>query len=151
MLFNVRILVTLCVLFQRFPVVESLRYDTFDGETDSSNYMFYDPTEECSRSSEPCITSFKYCSHSANSYQCPEDAKKDDNSTWVSTAYGSVQLIESMGHPLAVYQNFGEFRLTWQNANPDYPTTVTWRSHIPLGFYMYTGNIFFNFFPFFVS
>ncbi len=124
-------------------------WDSYSGQTNPSNYIFYDPSDECDTSSEPCITSFKYCSHAAedpenrlrHDYRCPADAKTH-NSSWIDRGEtGNVRWIEIRREPRALYSAYTLYTLKWQNNNPDYPTTVTFRGEQGLGsFYMYKGK-----------
>ncbi|KAK3185820.1 hypothetical protein K4F52_005476 [Lecanicillium sp. MT-2017a] len=109
--------------------------------------MFYDAAEECDKSSDPCITTFKYFSDAAEAphnpdlegYRCPDNVK-EHNISWGSDGFlgRSPHWLEIANKPQILYSENVPFTLKWQNNNPDYPTTVTWRWAGGAGsFYMY--------------
>lgn len=120
-----------CALIQWHQA--SSRRANFQGETDSSNYMFYDPVDECNNSTEPCITTFKYCSHVSDDYfldldfRCHEDAK-EGNLTWIDKDEDKTAVfwLELYDNPFAVFDSEAKYTLKWQNNNPKYPSTITW-------------------------
>lgn len=127
-------------------------YTSFDGMTDPSNYMFYDPTESCKNSTGLCLTSFKYCTDvddpSLISYRdiikCPTDVKKDNLSWITSDKDDAVTWIETHGRPMVIYSQQGDYSLRWQNHNPKYPTNITWNTvyaSSSLSFHFYTGKL----------
>ncbi len=100
--------------------------------SDIDNFMFYDPAEECNNSAKLCLTSFKYCTRDddATSFpdmRCHKGAKEDDLSWYSGNKDDIVYWIQDRASPLAVYGD-GMYTLKWQNNNPEYPTTVMWRS-----------------------
>jgi hypothetical protein len=135
----------LCLLPQLGETIYT-KYTGFNGDTDPSSYMFYDPVEQCNKSKAPCITSFKYCSHVGDdwgfvNYRCPDNAQED--TSWISGGLrdGVIWAAES-SDPLAIYTD-AIYTLKWQNTNPEYPTTVTWRPYLGgRGMYLYKSMAF---------
>jgi len=141
--FNKRQLLALSTLLQLGETYYTI-YTGFSGYKDPSNYIFYDPVEQCNNVTEPCITSFKYCTHDPSeaifNYQCHESAQEDRS--WISEAprYGGVIWVADRSAPMPIYTD-ALYTLKWQNTNPEYPTTVTWRSYDG-DIYFYKGNAF---------
>lgn len=112
---------------------------------DTSNITFYDATEQCKNTTQPCITNFKYCDKSPDAHEkirCPDGFKEDDLSWIKSDKNMTFTFLRKVLDSILVTDSdleAADMELRWVNTNPKYPTTIVWRD-IFSGFYLYQGT-----------
>lgn len=123
----------LCALLHYATPSLALEHNTIYGPSDTSGYMFYDATDECKHTAEPCITNFKHCSNLESdatwSYACPAGAKLDPSSSWIYLTGTQVfWWADTISQPIPMFDTtrmaVSNYTLKWTNTNPKYNTTL---------------------------
>lgn len=123
----------LCALLHYMAPSLALTTDTIYGPSETDGYMFYDATDECKNTTEPCITNFKHCSNLESDdsmrYACPAGAKLDKSSDWIYLTGTQVfWWADTINAPIPMFDTtqfaVSNYTLRWANTNPKYSTTV---------------------------